>query len=86
MKIKHINEREIQVEVEGKGYFEIIIDDWGGKYPGVDVEFHPTDEKETETNPRVLFEYNNEVDCLRTILWLDPDSEDATEIYEVEPR
>lgn len=90
MKIAHVSDSEINVYVEGKGYFNIMISDFGGDYPGVDVEYVSENEsKATASHPRVLFEFPTEENAPSVKVWENPDSEDYTyshtfdmEVYE----
>lgn len=79
MRVEKVNEREYNVVVEGKGHFNVIMDDWGGEYPGVDVCFIPEGKLEGEiSTPRVMFElgYDSENPVVR--VWEDPNNEDHT--------
>lgn len=74
MKIEQLSPSQIQINVEGKGRFELEIGDWGGEYPGVDITFVPENAKENITLPRVLFELDQSVPVVR--VWENPYKED----------
>ena len=48
-------------------------------YPGIDIEFIPADDDcETDSRPRVLFEYQKDSETLRVLIWAKQDKEDYT--------
>lgn len=66
----------IQIRVKGGYIVATVYDD--PEYPGIDVEYIADNDKgETASRPRVLVEYPKD-DCLRALVWNDPDSEDYT--------
>lgn len=79
MKIQKVSETEINLAIDGRGYFNIMFEDWGGDYPGVDIEFISANGmKDTASKPRVMLEFP--ADCANPVvrIWDDPDSEDYT--------
>lgn len=85
MYICKISNSEIQVNVDGKGYFDVIFDDWGGEYPGVDIEWVPNSNNVHNyawSSPRVIFEIEKDSDNPVVRIWEDPNSEDSTYSHE----
>lgn len=67
--------------VQDIGRFE-VIENHGGEYPGVDVEFIPNDgDNVGYTYPRIMFERPVE-GKLRLLVWFDPSSEDYSHKFE----
>jgi len=81
MKIFHVTDNQIQLEIEGKGHFDIMLGDFGGSYPGIDVEFVPEKGLKSDlvSGPRVVFEFPEESDGPEVKIWEDAHSEDYTE-------
>jgi hypothetical protein len=67
----------IQIRVKG-GYIVASVSS-DPNYPGIDVEYVADDDNgERVSRPRVLVEYPVN-DCLRALIWNEPDNEDYTE-------
>lgn len=67
----------------GKGYLD-VCPSCDTDYPGVDIEFIPDPDNETEnavSRPRVLFE-RDDAGTLRALIWANPNSEDYTHCIE----
>lgn len=70
---------ELFYDILDKGSFHISIDDWGGDYPGVDVEWVGKDkDADIVGNPRVLFEFPNGSKGPVIKVWGDTMDEDYT--------
>lgn len=79
MRIQRISDKEINVIIPGKGHFNIMIDDWGGDYPGIDIEYiSEKGMKDTASKPRVMFELGHTEEDPTVRVWEDPNNEDHT--------
>lgn len=82
MKIVKVSDHEINLVVPGKGRFNIMFDDWGGDYPGVDIEYISENGMiESASKPRVMFELGYDTINPTVRIWEDKDSEDHTYDY-----
>jgi len=82
MRVDKVSDKEFNVIVEGKGWFNVMFEDWGGEYPGVDTEWHWEGEEHCVTLPRVLFEIADESENPSVKIWTNPNCDDLPEEFD----